>query len=315
MGLGELCVVALGGNAILPANGGGSIEAQRRLTAATMAQVAAQVALGERVVLTHGNGPIVGNIALRNEAMAHEISPMPLDVCGADAQGGIGYMVQQALQNELARIGVERDVVSLVTQVEVDAGDPAFRHPSKPIGPFYAAARAAALSRSKGWVLRDDAGRGWRRLVPSPRPLRIVEIGVIRVLVAHGVIVNCVGGGGVPVVRREGAWVGVEAVIDKDHTAAVLATQLGAARLLLLTGVEAVMRDFGTPAATPLRRIAPADAEALLALGAFPAGSMGPKIRAALDFLAGGGREAIITDPPHLSVALAGGTGTHIAAC
>ena len=309
---GELCVVGLGGNSIIPAHGAADIEAQRALARTTMAQVAAQVGRGARVVLTHGNGPIIGNIALRNEAMAHEIPPMPLDICGADSQGGIGYMVQQALQNELARAGVRREVVTVITQVEVDAADPAFRAPSKPIGPFYTAAQAERLGREKGWILKEDAGRGWRRLVPSPRPLRIVEIGVIRSLVDAEVIVNCVGGGGVPVVRRGGEWVGAEAVVDKDHAAVVLGTQLRAERLILLTGVETVMRGFGTPAAAPLHRIDREEAEALLAAGEFPAGSMGPKIRAALDFLAAGGSEAIITDPEHLSAALAGTTGTRI---
>jgi len=311
---GDLCVVGLGGNSIIPANRAGTIAEQRALTRSTMAQVAEQIAAGVQVVLTHGNGPIIGNIALRNEAMAHAIPPMPLDVCGADSQGGVGYMVQQALQNELQRVGVKRDVVTLVTQVEVDPHDPAFGDPTKPIGPFYTPQQAEKLRRDKGWILRDDAGRGLRRLVPSPRPLRIVEIAVIRTLVEDGVIVNCVGGGGIPVVRRGDERVGVEAVIDKDHTAAVLATQLQARRLILLTAVETVMRGFGTPAQSPLHRIGRDEAEALLAAGEFPAGSMGPKIRAALDFLQAGGDEAVISDPQHLSAALAGATGTHIGA-
>lgn len=314
MGRGELCVVALGGNSIIPHDRSGSIEEQRALTAATMAQVAAQVAEGTGVVLTHGNGPIIGNILLRNEAMAATIPPMPLDVCGADSQGGIGYMIQQSLQNELARLGVPRAVVTLVTQVEVDPADAAFGNPTKPIGPFYAPRDAARLAAARGWEMRDDAGRGMRRLVPSPRPLRIVEIDVIRTLVQEGVLVNCVGGGGVPVVRRNGQWAGVEAVIDKDHTAAVLGTQLHASRLILLTGVEVVVRGFGTASPSPLHTLSLAEAESLLAAGEFPAGSMGPKIRAALDFLRAGGREVVITDPQHLSAALAGSTGTHIAA-
>ncbi|MFQ5600010.1 MAG: carbamate kinase [Candidatus Krumholzibacteriia bacterium] len=313
MGRGELCVVGLGGNSIIPSNRAGTIEEQRTLTRATMAQVAAQVGRGGRVVLTHGNGPIIGNIALRNEALARQIPAMPLDVCGADSQGGIGYMIQQALENELAKRGVRSDVISLVTQVEVDPNDPAFQNPAKPIGPFYEPEEAARLSREKGWVLKDDAGRGMRRLVPSPRPLRIVEIGVIRALVEEGVVVNCVGGGGIPVVCRSGEWVGVEAVIDKDHTAAVLATQLLATRMILLTGVETVMRGFGTPAQLPLHRITLEEAESLLAGGEFPSGSMGPKIQAALNFLHAGGQEVIITDPEHLSAALGGSTGTHIA--
>jgi carbamate kinase len=313
MGRVELCVVALGGNALVAHDRAGTIEEQRETTRATMAQVAEQVARGARVVLTHGNGPIVGNIVLRSEAMAAKIPPMPLDICGADSQGGIGYMIQQVLQNELARAGVQRPVVTLVTQVEVDPNDPAFHNPTKPIGPFYRPGEAAQLAATKGWQMRDDAGRGMRRVVPSPRPLRIVEIDVIRTLVDDGVIVNCCGGGGVPVVRRGRELAGVEAVIDKDHTAAVLATQLHATRLILLTGVETVMRGFGTSRAAPIHALSLAEAESLLQAGEFAAGSMGPKIRAGLDFLRAGGEEVVITDPLHLSSALAGATGTHIA--
>lgn len=313
MGRGDLCVVALGGNAILPNNRAGSIDEQRSLTQSTMAQVAEQVAQGVPVVLTHGNGPIIGNILLRNEGMAGTIPPMPLDICGADSQGGIGYMIQQSLQNELQARGVSKQVVTLVTQVEVDPGDPAFSQPTKPIGPFYSRREAERLAAEKGWQMREDAGRGMRRVVPSPRPLRIIEIEVVRTLVEEGVIVNCVGGGGVPVVRRGGRLVGIEAVIDKDHTAAVLATQLRAERLILLTAVETVMRNFGTPSQEPLHRVSSEEAESLLRSGEFPPGSMAPKIRAALDFLSAGGAEVVITDPTHLSAALAGATGTHIA--
>jgi carbamate kinase len=312
MRVGELCVLGLGGNSIIPGNHSGAIEEQRQLTQATMAQVVDLLVQGLRIVLTHGNGPIIGNIALRNEAMAHSIPPMPLDVCGADSQGGIGYMVQQALQNELSRRGLEIDVVTLITQVEVDAEDAAFRHPTKPIGPFYTQAEAETLRQEKGWTLRDDAGRGWRRLVPSPRPVRIVEIGVVRRLLEEGVLVNCVGGGGIPVIRRNGQWVGVEAVVDKDHTCTVLGSQLQASRMVLLTGVETVMRGFGTASQSALHRLTQVEATSLLAAGEFPSGSMGPKIQAALDFLAAGGEEVIITDPQHLAPALAGSAGTHM---
>jgi carbamate kinase len=245
--------------------------------------------------------------------MAARIPPMPLDVCGADSQGGIGYMIQQVLQNELTRAGVQRRVATIITQVEVDPGDPAFDNPTKPIGPYYTPREAADLTARKGWVVRDDAGRGMRRVVPSPRPQRIVEIDVIRQLVDAGVIVNCCGGGGVPVVRRANQLQGIEAVIDKDHTAAVLGVQLHATHLILLTGVERVVRGFGTASAAPLHRLTLVEAESLLQAGEFPSGSMGPKIRAALDFLRSGGIEVVITDPQHLSAALSGSTGTHIA--
>jgi carbamate kinase len=310
----ELTLIALGGNAILPHDRAGSIEEQRALTRATMRQVADLVEAGRRVVLTHGNGPIVGNIALRNEAMQHRIPPMPLDVCGADSQGGIGYMVQQILGNELRARGCMRPIVTLVTQVEVSPDDDAFSHPTKPIGPTYDEAEADELRRSRRWTLRQDAGRGLRRVVPSPMPQRIVEIDVIRTLVALGVLVNCVGGGGVPVVHTPDGLQGVEAVVDKDHTAVLLARELGVSQLVLLTGVEAVMQDFGTSRQMPLRLVDDDALRQLLDSGAFPAGSMQPKIAAALDFLASGGRQVIITDPAHLTAALQGDTGTCIQA-
>jgi len=310
----DLTVVALGGNALVAAGGAGTIAEQRAVAQRTMAQLADAIAAGARCVLTHGNGPVVGNILLRNEALAGTIAPMPLDVCGADSQGGIGYVLQQALQNELARRGIRRTVATLVTQVEVDPHDPAFAHPTKPIGPFYPADEAAALVAARGWTLCDDAGRGMRRVVASPRPLRIVEADVVRLLVDEGVLVICAGGGGIPVVRRGTTHEGIEAVVDKDRTAAVLATQLGAKRLVLLTGVATLMRDYGTAQARPLDRISAEDAASMLAAGAFAPGSMAPKIEAAVDFLRAGGREVVITDPEHTGAALAGAGGTHIAA-
>jgi carbamate kinase len=310
----DLTVVALGGNALLPAGSDGTIAAQRAVARRTMSQLADAVSGGARCVVTHGNGPIVGNILLRNEALASSIAPMPLDVCGADSQGGIGYVLQQALQNELARHGVRRAVATLVTQVEVDASDPAFEDPSKPIGPYYEPAEAERLAAARGWVVRDDAGRGFRRVVASPRPLRIVEADVVRLLVEEGVLVICAGGGGVPVVRRNGAYEGVEAVVDKDRTAAVLAIQLRATRLVLLTGVEHLVRGYGTPGAKPLHTLSAEDAERLLEAGEFPPGSMGPKIEAAVSFLRTGGREVVVTDPDHAGAALRGAAGTRIAA-
>lgn len=310
----DLTVVALGGNALVPAGGAGTIVEQRAIAGRTMAQLADAIAGGARCVVTHGNGPVVGNILLRNEALASTIAPMPLDVCGADSQGGIGYLLQQALQNELARRGVRRAVATLVTQVEVDAHDPAFAQPTKPIGPFYSMDEAAALAAARGWTLQDDAGRGMRRVVASPRPLRIVEADVVRLLVDEGVLVICAGGGGIPVVRRGTTHEGIEAVVDKDRTAAVLAIQLGAKRLVLLTGVATLMRDFGTSHAQPLETLTIDDAADMLAAGAFAPGSMAPKIEAAVDFLRAGGHEVVITDPDHTGAALAGSGGTRIAA-
>ena len=225
----ELCVVALGGNSIVPHNRSGTIEEQRSLTQATMAQVAAQMAHGGRVVLTHGNGPIIGNIALRNEAMAQSIAPMPLDVCGADSQGGIGYMIQQAMDNEFRRRKLQKTSVTVVTQVEVDPKSPAFQKPSKPIGSFMDEATAKARAAKEGWSIVEDSGRGFRRVVPSPEPLEILELEAIKTLIDAGFVVCAVGGGGIPVIRLpDGDYRGTEAVIDKDFASSLLAGKLAA---------------------------------------------------------------------------------------
>jgi len=308
-------VIALGGNAILPAGRRGTYEEQYELTARTMDQVAALAAGGHQLVLTHGNGPIVGNIVLRNDAglTAHGIPPMPLYVCGADSQGGIGYMIQQALQNSLRARGLHRPVAAVVTQVIVDRDDPAFRQPTKPIGPFYDEARAAALRREYGWTVVEDAGRGWRRVVPSPQPREVVEWEAIQALIEAGVIAIAAGGGGVPVARdADGDLVGVDAVIDKDRASALLAGLIGADTLAIITSVSRVFLRFGADDAEPLDVLDATYAAALHARGEFPAGSMGPKIEAALAFLAGGGREVVITDPDSLYDSLHGRAGTRV---
>jgi carbamate kinase len=305
-------VVALGGNAIIPAGGKGTIDEQRELTSTTMRQVAELIASGRHVLLTHGNGPIVGNIVERNDAVKDRIPPMPLDVCGADSQGGIGYMIQQSLSNELKGRGIERQVVSLVSQVLVSGDDEAFQNPTKPVGPFYSREEASAREREKGWIMRNDADRGFRRVVPSPKPLEIVEAGVISRLLDVGVVVIAAGGGGIPVVRKDGRLIGVEAVIDKDRAAAVLALNAGAERLIILTDVEEVYIGFGTPDQKPIDRISLPEIEKLLAGGEFPSGSMGPKIGAAVDFLRAGGKEVIISHARKLVDACEGKAGTHI---
>jgi len=306
-------VVTLGGNALLPEQGKGTFEEQFVVASRAMEGVAELIAhANEEVVLSHGNGPIVGNIVIRNEAAKAEIPPMPLDVCGADSQGGIGYLLQQVLDNALAERGVRCRVVSIVTQCVVDEEDPAFSKPTKPIGKFYHEEQARYLERTKGWDLVEDAGRGWRRVVPSPRPLEIVEWDAIRSLVAAGMVVIAAGGGGVPVVRREGKLRGVEAVIDKDRAAAVLAKQLRARRLVALTSVDRVSLDFGKPTQRPIDVMSAAEAARHLREGQFPSGSMGPKVEAAIDFVGHGGEEAIITSPGSLLAAVRGAAGTHI---
>ncbi|HER44439.1 MAG TPA: carbamate kinase [Candidatus Eisenbacteria bacterium] len=305
-------VIALGGNAIIPVGGKGTIDEQRNLTSDTMRQVAGLIASGRKVVLTHGNGPIVGNIVERNEAIKDRIPPMPLDVCGADSQGGIGYMIQQSLRNELEAIGISREVVSIVSQVVVDERDEAFQNPTKPIGPFYTREESDRLALEKGWAMRNDADRGYRRVVPSPMPIEIVEAGVISRLLADGTVVIAVGGGGVPVIRKEGRLRGIEAVIDKDRAAAVLARNAGAERLIILTSVEEVYVNFGGPDQEALGEVRLEEIEKLYEAGEFPAGSMGPKIEAAMDFIESDGRMVIISHARRLLDACKGTAGTRI---
>lgn len=312
---GRRYVIALGGNAIIPAGAQGTFAEQLAITRATMAQVAALAAAGHEVVLTHGNGPVVGNIVLRGDAgqAVHGIPAMPMFVCGADSQGGLGFMLQQALQNELRRAGVAKPVASVVTQVLVDRDDPAFGRPSKPIGPFYDQEQAERLRQEYGWAVVKDANRGWRRVVPSPLPVEVVEWEAIRALLDAGVVTVAVGGGGIPVARgADGDLEGVDAVIDKDRASDLLGRLVAADVLVIVTQVEKVCVNFGQPDQEALD-VLPADrAAALLAAGQFPAGSMGPKIEAALSFLAGGGREVIITAPEQVLAAIAGNAGTRI---
>jgi len=298
-------VIALGGNSIIPAGKQGTIQEQIELTDATMVHVADLIREGHMVVLTHGNGPVVGNIFLRGEMAKESIPPMPLDVCGADSEGGIGYMLQQSLQNKLRGMGIEKDVITIITQVVVDAADPAFENPTKPIGPYYTGEEAAYIAKAKGWTIIEDSGRGHRRVVPSPKPVEIVEFKAIKRAIDSGAIVIAVGGGGVPVVRDDkGDLHGVEAVIDKDRASSVLAGQIGADVLFLLTQVEKVAIDFGKPGQKDLDVISVSDARKYLEAGEFPPGSMGPKVESAIAFLDAGGGEVIITRPELLAEAL-----------
>ena len=306
-------VIAVGGNSIIPAAKQGTIQEQMEMTRATMVQVAKLVGKGHLVAMTHGNGPVVGNIVIRNEMAKNVLPPMPLDVCGADSEGGIGYMIQQALQNQLHQMGIDKDVITIITQVVVDRSDPAFAKPAKPIGPFYERKAAEEMAELKGWSIVEDSGRGYRRVVPSPLPLEIVEWRAIERAIASGAIVIAVGGGGVPVVRdADGRLRGVEAVIDKDRASSVLARELKADILMMLTEVEKVALRFGKPDQEDLDSMTVALARQYLAAGEFPPGSMGPKIEAAIEFLEDSGELVVITRPELASAALDGKRCTRI---
>jgi carbamate kinase len=287
--------VALGGNALIRRGEPGSIEVQRHnLETAARALVDLAQRSGAEIVLTHGNGPQVGLLAIQAEMAAGVVPVPPLDVLGAESQGQIGYLISQALHAAFLERGISREIAVIVSQVVVRGDDPAFANPTKPVGPVYDEATARAHAAERGWSIAPD-GAHWRRVVPSPPPLRLVEAPSIRSLVEAGVLVIASGGGGVPVAELpDGRFEGREAVIDKDLAAVVLARAVGADGLLLLTDVDAVYKDWGTASAEPIRQMSPEEAYAGLASGAWPAGSMGPKIRACADFLSHGGRFAAI---------------------
>lgn len=308
----RLAVVAIGGNSITKAGQRGSIPEQFANTRETSAHIADMIARGYDVLVTHGNGPQVGNILLRAEMATTVLPPLPLDTCGADSQGGMGYMIQQVLSGELRKRGIDRDVATVVTQVVVDADDPAFEKPTKPIGPFYTREEAERKHEREGWGIIEDANRGWRRVVPSPRPLRVVESGAIKALLAAGCVVVGVGGGGIPVVETADGVRGIEAVIDKDHASQLVANEIGAELLLISTDVERVALFYGKENESPLSRLNIAEARAHYEEGHFPAGSMGPKILAGIAFIEGGGREVVITNPESIMKALEGKAGTRI---
>ncbi len=311
--MGRRLLFALGGNVILPQGHAGSIEDQRAITDRAMATLIAALEPEDRVVITHGNGPVVGNILIRNAAAADRIPPMPLDVCDADSQGGLGYMIVQCLGNALTRAGIDRPVTAVVTRVQVSGDDPAFQHPTKPIGPYYTEPEAKQLAAERGWEVRSDAGRGWRRVVPSPRPEAILELEGIRLLSDAGHIVVAAGGGGVPVrVDGNGIEEGVEAVVDKDRVSALLARALGLDQLVILTGVPRVALHYGRPDQVELSSITVSMAKEYMDANEFGEGSMKPKIESALAFLAQGGREVLITSPEDLVAALQGNGGTRI---
>jgi carbamate kinase len=310
--MGKRAVVAVGGNALIRPGQKGSVQEQLANAEEACSNLLPVIEQGFQLLFTHGNGPQVGNRLLRVEISSDEVQPLPLDVCVADTQGGMGFMLQQAMDNVLRAKGITRPVGTVVTQVIVDANDPAFDEPSKPIGSFYTGERAKVLRREKGWRLVEQTGRGYRRVVPSPIPQKIVELEVIRTLVDAGVVVIAAGGGGVPVVLLDGILRGVEAVIDKDRASSLIAQELKADLFLIATNVERVFLDYGRPGAKALSEISVEEAETHLKEGQFPPGSMGPKIEAALDYLRAGGREVVIADMSSVESALRGETGTRI---
>ncbi|MFI5021135.1 MAG: carbamate kinase [Alphaproteobacteria bacterium] len=310
---GRLAVVAIGGNSLIRDESHVSIADQYEAVALTAHHIADMIAAGWNVVVTHGNGPQMGFILRRSELAIHEVSPVPMDYAGADLQGAIGYMFVRAFRNEFRRRGIAREPVAVVTETLVDLTDPAFQDPSKPIGSHMEEARAKKLAAEHGWIVKEDAGRGWRRVVPSPRPRRIIDLEVIGFLARAGHLVIGLGGGGVPVVADEaGDLRGVEAVIDKDLASSLLARQVGADLLLVSTAVEKVALDFNKPSRRWLDRLTVSEAKRYYADNQFDRGSMGPKIEALVEFLEAGGQRGIITSPTNIGRALAGETGTHM---
>ena len=309
----ETVVLAIGGNALAPA-GLGDFAAQEKRARHVAHATVGLLQPDRRLLMVHGNGPQVGALAMAQEAVAREVPVQPLFVLGAMTQGQLGYLLSQAIGDALAEAGRPRTVAAVMTQVVVREDDPAFANPTKPIGPFFSEGRARRLASARGWDVADDAGRGWRRVVASPEPVEVVESPQIQRLLDAGEIVVACGGGGVPVTRDGDELVGVDAVVDKDFAAALIGRLVGATSLLLLTGVERVALDFGTPDERPLAEMTVAEARRHMADGQFPAGSMGPKVEAAAQFLEAGGRDALITSLDRVGDALAGGTGTRIVA-
>ncbi len=312
----KVAVIAIGGNSLITDKAHQTVADQYQAVKETCVHVADMIEAGWTVAVGHGNGPQVGFVLRRSEIAyrVEGVHEVPLDVCGADTQGATGYFLQQNLYNEFLRRNIHMNVATIITQVEVDRNDPAFDNPSKPIGSFMEAEEAQRRQAKEGWEVVEDAGRGWRRVVPSPLPVRVVEEPAIKSMIESGICVITVGGGGIPVVADEqGVLRGIAAVIDKDYAASLLATHLGAELLLISTVVEKVALNYGKPGQRWLDRMTAAEAQAYLDEGIhFAEGSMAPKIRAVLQFLEQGGREAIITDPPNMVRALEGETGTHI---
>ena len=311
----KLAIVAFGGNSLLRPEDRGTQEEQIARAKQAARWLAEIVKHGFHMIVVHGNGPQVGNILIQAEEASTKIPPQSLDVAVSQTEGSMGFMLQQAIRNRLESVGLAGDVVTVLTEVEVDANDIAFKRPTKPIGPFFTRYRAEALERDLGWTMREDAGRGWRHVVPSPKPLHILNIRTVEKMLDVARVIIAAGGGGIPVVRgRDGQWRGIEAVIDKDFASALLASELEADVYIVLTGVPKVALDWGKPTQRYIDRMTVEEAEQHLADDQFPAGSMGPKIEAAVQFVRRSGKQVLITDVEHLREALEGNDGTVIVA-
>ncbi|SHH38131.1 carbamate kinase [Thermosipho atlanticus] len=307
----KLAVVAIGGNAVNRPGEKATAENMFKNLSET-AKFISKMLDEYDIAITHGNGPQVGNLLVQQEIAKEKIPPFPIDVNDAQTQGSLGYMIAQTLHNELKEKGKNMQIASIITQIVVDKNDPAFQNPTKPVGPFYTEEEAKKLANEKGWIIKEDAGRGWRRVVPSPKPLEIIEKDVIKLLMKNDVIVIAAGGGGIPVILEDGKIKGVEAVIDKDRASALLAKEINADILVILTGVEKVYLNYGKENQKPLDILTTTEAKKFLAEGHFPKGSMGPKIESAINFVEQTGKECIITDMKVLDKALRGETGTKI---
>lgn len=308
----KTAVVALGGNSLIRDKGHQTVPDQFNAARETTVHIASMIERGWRVAITHGNGPQIGFILLRSDLAIDVLHPVPLDSCGADTQGALGYTIQQCLYNDLNTRGIKKEVVTVVTQVLVEKEDPAFLNPTKPIGSFYDEATAKKYRTERGWTVMEDAGRGWRRVVPSPMPRRIMELEAVKSLIEKDVVVIAVGGGGIPVIEENGVLRGVEAVIDKDFASALLALGLDADLLLISTPIEKVALNFGKPNQQWLDKLTLADAKQYYEEGHFLPGSMGPKMQAIIHFLEKGGKKALITNPANIENALLGEAGTYI---
>jgi carbamate kinase len=309
----EITVVALGGNALARAGERDTREEQIRRAREACRSLIPLIASGTRLLITHGNGPQVGNELIRVERARDETPPATMDACVAATQGSMGYLIEQALRNEMARANLQHEVVAVISLVRVDRADLAFQEPTKPVGPFFTRDQAAEMTRTRGWRMAEASGGGFRRVVPSPRPVEVLGIAAIPTLLAAGQIVIAAGGGGIPVTRSAGGEIeGVEAVIDKDYTTSLIARRIGARCLIQLTAVEYAYLDYDRASRRPVAKMSVKTARDHLAAGHFPPGSMGPKVESCCDFVASGGEEALITTTEHLDAALRGETGTRI---